>query len=98
MNISGTIFKVLPLESGDGKNGTWKKQSTIIEIDNGKYPKKVAVTFWGDLVADRMVGSSLDVEIDIESREYNTKWYTDVKVWRVNSDTKKSDAIDSLPF
>jgi hypothetical protein len=38
-----------------------------------KYPKKVAVVFWGDLVSsDAFVeGKDISVEFDIESREYN---------------------------
>lgn len=51
--LSGKIFKKsISLESGEGKNGTWKKQNVIMEID-GKYPKKVVVTLWGDLIAKR---------------------------------------------
>lgn len=86
MELSGKVFKVMPVESGEGKNGTWKKQQVIIEMESGKYPKKVAVVFWGDLVSsDSFVeGRDISVEFDIESREYNGKWYTDVKAWRIN--------------
>lgn len=88
MELSGKVFKVMPVESGEGKNGTWKKQQVVIETDsNGKYPKKVCVVFWSDLVSsDSFVeGKDISVEFDIESREYNGKWYTDVKAWRINS-------------
>ena len=86
MELSGKVFKTMPVESGEGKNGVWKKQQIIIEIDNGKYPKKVAVVFWGDLVnSDAFAeGRDISVEFDVESREYNGKWYTDVKAWRIN--------------
>ncbi|HNY56058.1 MAG TPA: DUF3127 domain-containing protein [Chitinophagales bacterium] len=86
MELSGKVFKAMPVESGEGKNGVWKKQQIIIEIDNGKYPKKVAVVFWGDLVnSDAFAeGRDISVEFDVESREYNGKWYTDVKAWRIN--------------
>ena len=88
MELSGKVFKVLPVESGEGKNGTWKKQQIVIELDsNGKYPKKVAVVFWTDLVENAafVEGKDISVEFDIESREYNGKWYTDVKAWRINN-------------
>ncbi len=87
MELSGKVFKVLPVESGEGKNGPWKKQQVVIELDsNGKYPKKVAVTFWTDLVdnAGFVIGNNISIEFDIESREYNERWYTDVKAWRIN--------------
>lgn len=86
MELSGKVFKVMPVESGEGKNGTWKKQAIVIETAHDKYPKKVAVQFWGDLVEHEnfVEGRDISVEFDVESREYMGKWYTDVKAWRVN--------------
>ena len=48
------------------------------------------------------VGANLKVDFDVESREYNGKWYTDVKAWKVeavggNSGSKESDH-DAPPF
>lgn len=98
MELSGKVFKAMPVESGEGKNGVWKKQQIIIEIDNGKYPKKVAVVFWGDLVSsDAFVeGKDISVEFDIESREYNGKWYTDVKAWRINRTENNSNVSKTV--
>lgn len=86
MEISGKVFKVLPVESGEGKNGTWKKQAIVIETAHDRFPKKVAVQFWGDLVNHEnfVEGNDISVEFDVESREYMGKWYTDVKAWRIN--------------
>lgn len=88
MELSGKIYKAMPVESGEGKNGVWKKQQIIIETDGGKYPKKVAVQLWGDLT-ERIFqeGADISVEFDVESREYNGKWYTDAKAWRINKNT-----------
>lgn len=87
MEISGKVFKVLPVESGEGKNGTWKKQAIVIETAHDRFPKKVAVQFWGDLVNHEnfVEGNDISVEFDVESREYMGKWYTDVKAWRINT-------------
>lgn len=86
MELSGKIFKVLPKESGEGKNGTWTKQSIVIETPHERYPKKVCVALWGDIVNNNtfVEGADISVEFDIESREYMGKWYTDVKAWRIN--------------
>src|SRR3954467_4275418 len=86
MELSGKIFKVLPLQSGESQRGKWQKQDVVIEIDNGKFPKKVCVTMWGDLISNNSFeeGKDISVEFDVESREFNGKWYTDVKAWRVN--------------
>ena len=87
MEISGKIFKVLPKETGEGKNGTWTKQSIVIETPHERYPKKVCVALWGDLVTNNTFTEGVDIslEFDIESREFNGKWYTDVKAWRINN-------------
>jgi hypothetical protein len=86
MELSGKIFKVLPLVTGESQRGPWKKQELVLEIDNGKFPKKVMVSVWGDLISSNSFeeGKDLSVEFDLESREYNGRWYTEVKVWRIN--------------
>jgi hypothetical protein len=95
--IAGRLVKVLPLESGQGKSGKeWKKLPIVLETE-GQYPKKVCVTAWGDL-ADKMrglkIGTLVTANIDIESREYNDKFYTEVKVFSYTAD---SNGIGSQP-
>jgi hypothetical protein len=98
MEISGKIFKVLPLQTGESQRGKWQKQDIVIETENGKFPKKVCVSMWGDLITNNSFeeGKDISVEFDVESREYNGKWYTDVKAWRINKvDGGKSASADS---
>jgi hypothetical protein len=84
MQISGKLVQLLPVQTGQGKNGTWKKQEIILETE-GQYPKKVCIAIWGDKADEKIlqVGNSLKIDFDVESREYNGKWYTDVKAWKV---------------
>lgn len=85
MTVTGKIFKVGTIETGEGKNGEWQKQQVVLECENGKYTKKVALSFWNDLTKyDFKEDKEISVEVDIESREYNGKWYTDVKAWKIN--------------
>lgn len=80
---SGTIYKVLPIESGEGKNGTWQKQTIVIEVESGKYTKKLAIEVWNNLTKlNFLVGSKATFYIDVESGEYNGKWYTSVKAYK----------------
>ncbi|AGA77167.1 DUF3127 domain-containing protein [Echinicola vietnamensis] len=85
MEINGKIIQVLPEQSGNGRNGTWRKQDFILETE-GQYPKKVCLTVWGDKIDQfgMQQGDTVKAGIEIESREYNSRWYTDVKVWRVD--------------
>ncbi|WP_332029472.1 DUF3127 domain-containing protein [Kaistella sp.] len=84
MQISAKLIQILPLQSGTGKNGEWKKQDIIVETQE-QYPKKICVSVWGDKIPSQplIVGINLLIDIDIESREYNGRWYTDVKAWKI---------------
>ncbi len=86
MEISGKIIQVLPLQSGEGKNGTWKKQEFVLET-NSQYPKKVCISMWGDKIDDGAIkmGNEVTASIDVESREYNGRWYTDVRAWKLEA-------------
>ena len=84
MDISGKIVQFLPAQTGQGKNGPWKKQEFILETGD-TYPKKICIAVWGDKIdlASFKPGDTVDVSFDVESREYNGRWYTDVKAWKV---------------
>ena len=84
MDISGKILQFLPVQTGQGKNGTWKKQEFILETGD-TYPKKVCIAAWGDKIdlASIKPGEQVTVSFDVESREFNGRWYTDVKAWKV---------------
>jgi hypothetical protein len=84
MEITGNLIHILPLQTGQGKNGPWKKQDFVIETQD-TYPKKICLSAWGDKVdTSRLsIGQSLKVSFDVESREYNGRWYTDLKAYSV---------------
>ena len=98
MQITAKIIQLLPLQTGTGKNGEWKKQDVIVETE-GQYPKKICLSVWGDKIKEEIlqVGSNLQFSLEIESREYNGKWYTDVKAWKVEgvSLTSATPVIES---
>lgn len=85
MEITGTIIQALPEVSGISKAGNaWKKREYVLENNEGQFPRKVCFTCFGDN-ADRIVlsvGQRVKVSVDIESREYNGRWYTEVRAWR----------------
>lgn len=87
MELSAKLIELLPLQTGNGKNGTWKKQDIIVETD-GQYPKKVCISIWGDKADESVlqIGTQLKISFDVESREYNGKWYTDVKAWKIEAE------------
>jgi hypothetical protein len=84
MQLTAKLVQLLPLQTGTGKNGEWKKQDIIVETE-GQYPKKICISVWGDKInaGQLVIGNKLKIDFDIESREYNSRWYTDVKAWKI---------------
>lgn len=88
LEIQGKVVKVLALETGDGKNGTpWQKRGFVIETED-QYPKKICFNAWGDKVqqvSSLKDGDKVKVSFDVSSREYNEKWFTDLRPWKIES-------------
>lgn len=87
MEIQGTIIEVLESVTGEGANGTWTKLGYVLET-GGQYPKKVAFDVWNEEIPKPVVGDSVKAQIDVESREYNGKWYTNVKAFAITVEGK----------
>lgn len=86
MEIKGRIIMVLPLASGVSRNGNeWRKQEYILETTD-QYPRKICFNLWGDKIDQFALqqGEDVTVHIDLESREFNGRWYTDVRAWRID--------------
>ncbi len=99
LNISGIVLSILPLQSGTSKAGKqWQKQDFILE-KQGQYPRKVCVCLFGDNVEKfpLQVGQSVTASVDIESREFNGRWYTDVRAWNVVYNDQQQGAPAPAP-
>jgi len=111
LQITGTIKKVLPSEMGTGAKGQWLKQPFIITTKD-QYPKDIYIEAFGkvsEVVNQLKVGQEVTVYFNVESREYNNKWYTSVRAWKVeqssnhpldnNVQTSSNETEeDDLPF
>ncbi len=93
LQLEGVVREILPLQEGEGRNGRWRKQSYVLETQGGQYPKLVCMMAWGDRIDqfNLKVGENVTASIDIESREFNGRWYTDVKVWKVEKKTAEAE-------
>ena len=95
MDIIGKIIQVLPVQEGVGKNGNpWKVQAYVLETQE-QYPRKVCFEIFGE---DRIknnpcnIDDLVTVSFDIESREFNGRWYTSIRAWRV-----QQGAVEAQP-
>ena len=87
LEISGKIVQFLEGASGQGANGQWTKKEFVIETAD-QYPKKICFSAWNDKAAqlDRFaVGNDVKVSFDVQSREYNQRWYTDLRIWKIEA-------------
>ncbi|MBP9133353.1 MAG: DUF3127 domain-containing protein [Saprospiraceae bacterium] len=85
MQLTRKLIQILPIQTGTGKNSEWKKQDIILETQV-HYPKKMCVSIWCDKInaSHFQLRNMLKIDFDIDSREYNVNWFTDIKSWRVD--------------
>ncbi len=99
LDFTGKLIQKLGQQTGQGKNGAWVKQEFIVETQE-QYPKKVCVSAWGDKVKEMdsvAIGEFVKLSVNIESREFNSRWYTDVRIWRVERMRGAESNVPDLP-
>lgn len=87
MEIVGKVIQVLPLQQGTSSRtgNPWTIKTFILETQEN-YPRKVAIEVFGDQrIADNPaeVDQIVTVSFDLESREFNGRWYTSVRAWKI---------------
>jgi hypothetical protein len=85
--LQGIIEQLLPEVSGQGKSGNaWRKREFILKT-SGQYPKQVCISVWNDKIDSFPLNEGYDVsiEFDAESREYNGRWYTELKCYKMDT-------------
>ena len=100
MEIKGKIIQKLEPQSGTSKAGNaWKKQEYVLETLDS-YPRKVKFDFFCER-ADQYVfevGDVITLSYDIESREFNGRWYTDIRGFKaVKEDPNMASAPAPYP-
>lgn len=99
MEIVGKVIQILPTQSGTGSNGkAWELAQFVIETQE-QYPRKVCIDMFG---SDRIKNNPVSIDqvvtvsYDLESREFNGRWYTSVRAWKVTPYNSEADA-DAAP-
>jgi hypothetical protein len=111
MQITGQVKKVHPIESV-GANGFQKRRIWIETEQDSKYPQLVEAVCEGKKVgvADGInEGDVVEIEANLNGREYNDKVFNTISVWRVTVKVKANvsqtapiqpnqDESNPLPF
>lgn len=86
LELVARLERKLPVQRGSSARGAWSKQEFIVQTED-VYPKKVCMSVWGDDKIQDLEnireGEKVKISFNVESREYNQKWYTDVRAWKI---------------
>lgn len=95
MEITGKIIAVLPVQQGEGRNGTWKAQDYVLETMD-QYPKKVCFNLFGAKIEQFPIAIDelVTVSFDIDSREYNGRWFTSIRAWKIDKNVSAPAASE----
>ncbi len=87
LELEGTIIQKLDIQSGQSARGPWSKQEFVVEYQVGNFPTKVCMNVWGeDKIKDLekyQIGDKVNISFNLSSREYNGRWYSDIRAWRI---------------
>ena len=101
LELEGRIVRKLNVQNGSSARGPWSKQEFIFEYQEGNFPTQVCMNVWGeDKVRDlarHNDGDKVKVSFNLSSREYNGRWYTDVRAWRIESAAPVASAPSQDP-
>ena len=111
--IKGRVVAVPPMATGEGQRGAWKRQTVVIEFQDGRYTSKLALdnSFKADEFAKLRPGQVVTCHYDVTSREYQGRYYHSVTCfeWEVegaqvaapvnnNAPAAAEPQSDGLPF
>lgn len=88
LELEGKIAQKMAAQSGQSARGSWARQDFVVEYMDGNFPSSVCFSAWGeDKVNDLaryQVGDKVRVSFNIKGREYNGRWYNDLRVWKLS--------------
>jgi hypothetical protein len=85
MKITGKIAQILEQQTGESQKGKWVKRSFLLETDD-QYPKTIKIDAFGEKCNPEFIelNNMVEVEINIESRKFNGKYYTNINAFKIS--------------
>ncbi len=101
LELEGRIARKLNVQTGTSARGPWAKQEFIFEYQEGSFPTQICMNVWGDEKVKDLekyqVGDKVKVSVNLSSREYNGRWYTDVRAWRIEPAGAPAPSYEAAP-
>ena len=87
LELEGRIVQKMAVQSGQSARGAWARQDFVVEYQDGSFPTSVCFSAWGQDKVQELdkyqVGDAVKVSFNVKGREYNGRWYNDLRVWRI---------------
>lgn len=87
LELECNLVKKLDVINGTSGRGPWSKQEFIVQYQDGNYPTQLVLNVWGaEKVADLaqyQPGDRMKISLTPSSREFNGRWYTDIRAWKI---------------
>ena len=87
LELEGRLTRKLTVQTGTSARGAWSKQEFILEYQEGNFPTQVCMNVWGEDKVRELekfqLGDKVKVSFNLSSREYNGRWYSDIRAWRI---------------
>ena len=83
--FTGVVRVITPVQSGQGNNGEWQKQTFVLEEVAEQYPNKLLLEAFNkqDEIAKLQIGATIKALFNIEAKEYQGKYYGANKLYKV---------------
>lgn len=91
--LNGTISSIAPTQTIPTKSGKQfiKREMVLVKHQNtpdGKtFETNVALTFAGETICNALsqyaVGQQVEVKFDVQSRQWNNKWYSEIRGYAI---------------
>jgi hypothetical protein len=78
----------------------WMTQEYVIEVP-GQYPRKMVFNIFGEDKIKQFniqAGEEITVQFDIDAREYNGRWFNDIRAWNILRGQAAQTVPAATPF
>ena len=94
------LVEVTDITSGTSKSGNdWTKATAVIEKVEGNYTDTYPLLVFGDKIqeAQALIGAAVDVKFNVQARQYNGRWYTDLGLRFISAAVTERPALQPKP-
>lgn len=98
MELKCQFTRALETKTGQGKSGQWEATDFLCEI-TGQYPKHPVFSLFnkGEEISGLKQGDEITVHFDLDSNEYQGKYYLKAKAFRVTRGQAAQQAPAAAP-